>query len=114
MARIFVKEIATSALSEAAGTKLRNVILDIFNENADEEIVLDFSNITLFATMFFNSSIGFLIAKGYKVVDNITIENISRLGLDTLEHSKQNAIKLTQHPEISIIISDNIAEDADE
>lgn len=114
MKKIIVKDIAENALSESAGTKLRNKILEIFEENKNEAIVLDFSGVLLFATMFFNSSIGYLISKNSEAVKNITIENISQLGMDTLKHSKENALKLREHPDVDAVISDCISGGSDE
>ena len=50
---IKIKEISENALFESDGIKLRNMIMDFCNSNHDEKIQLDFSGITLFATMFF-------------------------------------------------------------
>ena len=58
---IVIKDFAKNALSEKAGTMLREKILQAYTTNQSENIVLDFNEINLFATMFFNASIGYLI-----------------------------------------------------
>ncbi len=79
------------ALSEVDGKKVRTIIE---NEIAESHtVVLDFSGINIFATPFFNSSIGYFIMKfspeEYEM--KIKVANLTKLGVDTYSHSKENA-----------------------
>lgn len=89
---IMVSEIIKTALSADDGKKIREII----NKELEVEdvVTLDFSNITLFATMFFNAFIGYFIMNSKKeIVDKrINIINISELGKKTYEHSYSNAV----------------------
>lgn len=99
MATIIVKEITNSALSEKSGLLLRNAIEDILKRLDDNDnIVLDFSDIRLFGSSFFNSSIGFLIKKYGEafVIQKIKFDNLSDLGKKTYDRSYDNAIKQSQ------------------
>ena len=53
---IVIKDFAKNALSEKAGTMLREKILQAYTTNQSENIVLDFNEINLFATMFFKKT----------------------------------------------------------
>lgn len=91
MRTIFVNQMTNMALTESDGLKLRRVIE---NSLADSDCVeLDFSGISLFATMFFNASIGHLVMSlsPEKCADIIRISNISDLGNETYRHSFENA-----------------------
>lgn len=79
------------ALTESDGLKLRNAIEHILKNGS--AVTLDFSGISLFATMFFNASIGHLVMtiSPEKCDELIHITNISELGRDTYVHSFENA-----------------------
>lgn len=91
MRTILVSKIAAMALTESDGLKLRKA-MEASLEN-DKEIELDFSGISLFATMFFNASIGNLIMRfsPEKCAEIIRLTHISDLGMDTYQHSFENA-----------------------
>lgn len=106
MATIIIKEITSSALSEKSGLLLRNAIEDILKGiNTNDNIVLDFSDIRLFGSSFFNSSIGFLIKKYGEnfIIQKIKLENLSDLGRKTYERSYSNAVKQSQEELENII-----------
>lgn len=88
---ILISNFTSTALSADAGFIVRNEIIKAFSENPNEEIVLDFSGITLFATMFFNASIGYLVKERGDIVKKITPINLSELGKRTYNHSVENA-----------------------
>ena len=78
---IKIKEISENALFESDGIKLRNMIMDFCNSNHDEKIQLDFSGITLFATMFFNAWVGYFVKNNREdILNKIEAINISKLG----------------------------------
>mgnify|MGYP003304911799 CR=1 FL=1 len=63
---ITVKNYTNNALSAESGKVLRSVILDANATNPTDEIILDFEGIVLFATMFFNASVGYLVKEQKK------------------------------------------------
>lgn len=89
---IIVKNLITNGLSESDGLLLRKKILDLLKKS-EEKIILDFSEINLFATPFFNSFIGYFVMQygPTKVSDLIELSNISELGKETYQHSFNNA-----------------------
>lgn len=95
--KIIVSELFTNGLTENNGLILRNKIKELLKDISEEDtIIIDFSNITLFATPFFNSSIGYFILNlgPEKVFNLIKLENISELGLSTYTHSVDNASEI--------------------
>lgn len=91
MSRIKIKDLCRMAMTEDQGLLVRNAMQPAVK--AKEKIILDFEGINLFATMFFNASIGYYIVNtGIKYcTNNIVLENISDLGLETYMHSFKNA-----------------------
>ncbi len=88
---IKVKDISPMALSEDSGLSLREKISNALNSNSDK-IQIDFDNISIFTTMFFNASIGYFILNcGSEIMKKIELINLSSLGRETFEHSKENA-----------------------
>lgn len=89
---IKVKELIDNGLSETNGLILRAKILEIIQKSEDK-VILDFSDINLFATPFFNSFIGYFVLQynPEKVKEIIEIINISDLGKETYIHSYNNA-----------------------
>lgn len=106
---ILISDFTKTALSADAGSIVRNEIIKVFDENSCEEIILDFSGITLFATMFFNASIGYLVKEREEIVEKIIPINLSELGKRTYNHSVENA-KTILDEEISKMVSDAIDE----
>ena len=101
-----IKNITQSALSETSGLLLREQIEKELTEIADDEVVvLDFTDIQLFSSSFFNVTIGYLIKNyGKEFVDKrIEIKNISDLGQRTYERSYNNAVKQSENVAESVI-----------
>ena len=91
MAFIRVKEICPAAMTEEQGLLVRSAMAPFMD--AGEQVVLDFSGISLFATMFFNAGIGYYVLRkgsGY-CGRNIRLVNISGLGAETYGFSLSNA-----------------------
>lgn len=111
---ILIKSFTPNALSEKSGSELRERILSSYSKDSKERIILDFEGIGLYATMFFNASIGFLIQENKTdIINNIDIINITPLGRKTLEHSKDNANFIKRNAnksEIENIVSNTISE----
>lgn len=99
METIIIKEITHSALSETSGLLLRNKLEAIISKLNDNDIlILDFTDIRLFGSSFFNSSIGFLVKKYGKefVTQRIKLSNISDLGQKTYDRCYDNAVKQSE------------------
>ena len=98
MTKIMVKDLCQYAIFEQDGIRLREEILRYYGKG--NTIILDFTDISLFATMFFNASIGWLVLKdGTEVVsDNIIYTNLSDLGQTTWKHSFENAVEVRANP----------------
>lgn len=94
---IIVSKSIKNALTESNGMILREKIEELIKElSGDEKIILNFKDITLFATPFFNASIGYYVLKlGPEKFDKIfELGEISELGLNTYKHSYENAIEI--------------------
>lgn len=91
MKAIMVNEFITSAFSQEKALILRKVIEE--NLAKEDKIVLDFSGITKFTTLFFNFSTGYYISLlGPTVYNNkISLVNLSDLGKSTYDSSYENA-----------------------
>lgn len=113
--KILINSFTPNALSESAGSELRNKIIEANKVDSNEEIILDFKGIVLYATMFFNASIGFFIKEDRtEILDKIKIINITSLGERTYKHSKENAFILkdrTKEDVANRIINQTIADD---
>lgn len=96
---IVVKNISTYAMFDTDGVKLRKQILAAWAQGTTL-VTLDFQGIELFATMFFNASIGWLIL--YKNPDYVSKHlqciNLSSLGKETYQHSYDNALMVKENP----------------
>ncbi len=88
---IKIKDIVNMAITEEQGLKLRKKIGEIIE--SQDEIVLDFEDIKLFTTMFFNASIGYYILQysPEKCKNIFNLKNISKVGEQTYKHSFENA-----------------------
>ena len=97
MATIMVNTLTKMAMTDSDGLKLRKEIEDL--KKTEKNIILDFSQISLFATMFFNASIGHFIMEmsPEKCEDLFELRNISELGKETYNHSFENAKILYQN-----------------
>ncbi|MEL4474165.1 STAS-like domain-containing protein [Shewanella algae] len=94
MKSILVKEIVGyNAISMNSGNKLKELILESWNGN--ERIELNFIEVEVFASPFFNASIGVLL-KDKKIEDlqgKLVFSNISEHGKKLLNLVISNAIK---------------------
>ncbi len=112
---IRIVDFCPTALSIADGEVLKKEIekyLETF-----EKIVLDFDNITLFASPFFNQSIGYFVTKLTPKIflEKITCINLTELGNQTYNYSYNNAcsvyeksLKESDIDSINNIINNNI------
>lgn len=84
--------IGDKAITLDAGIRLRDAIITSL-ENQTEEVLLDFNNVKQFTTMFFNSSIGYLVSYigSNKVSEQIKFKNLSTLGQKSYDRSFKNA-----------------------
>lgn len=103
---IKIKDLVNNALSVNDGIIVREELLKYLD--CGEEIHLDFEGVSLFATMFFNAFVGYFIKIGKKsFIQNLKFDNISQLGLDTFQHSYNNAVFVMQTQDAESIV-DNI------
>lgn len=93
MKTILVKDLFSSAFSESKAILLREEIQKVLNEN--ETVVLDFTDITKFTTLFFNFSTGFFISLlGPNLYnEKIQLKGLTTLGESTYKSSYENSIK---------------------
>lgn len=92
MVNIKVKDILPSAFSNEQAELLKGKINEVLEDN---KIVLDFSGITKFTTLFFNFSTGYFInLLGKEKYDSkFEIQNLNELGESTYIHSYNNSIR---------------------
>lgn len=90
MSIIYVNEFTKRALTENEGLKLREQISKYWD---DDTVIIDFSGISMFATMFFNASIGHYVLNFSPEIceKKIELRSISELGKETYKHSFENA-----------------------
>jgi len=91
MNEIMVNKLTSMAMTDTAGLKLREEIEKLIK--TEEKIIIDFTGITLFATMFFNASIGHFVMtlSPEKCNDLFKFVNLTELGMETYKHSFENA-----------------------
>lgn len=106
MTTILISEICPFALAEEDGKKVYDAIDNALENN--NGICVDFNQISLFATPFFNTSLGAIILKyGIEKFDAmVEIKNLDALGEETYQHSRNNAIVFLKNK----INRDNIAD----
>jgi len=92
MKKIVIKELFDFCLSEQQGYELRNKIIKCIEEG-EQNIELDFSGISLFATTFFNASLAYLFINltPTKYEELIQISNLSANGQIIYTQSINNA-----------------------
>lgn len=93
---INVFEFIKNGLTENNGFILRQKIEEVLKDLKENDvIILNFEKIFLFATPFFNTSIGFFVLTlGPEQFDKIfRIIKISDLGMNTYQHSYENAVE---------------------
>ncbi len=90
---INVKEFLTMAFSYEDGMILRNKILEELQNASFVEV--DFSGITVFTTMFFNTCSGYFVFSNSKewYEEKIKFANLNPMGIETHKHSIENAQK---------------------
>lgn len=100
-----MKTISISSFSNEAASKTKGELLRKELERSiasHEEVFIDFSGITRFASPFFNNSFASLVIQyGIDIVDFIHLSGISNTGLETYETSIENAKLLRSKPEFT-------------
>lgn len=93
MKTIKVSEIIPNAFSSDQATKLRDEMKKYLDSK--EKILLDFSEIDKYTTLFFNFCTGFFIRElGKENYDELVrLDNLSNLGQSTYKNSYSNAIR---------------------
>lgn len=97
---LFVKEIINSknAVSMEQGNLIYKKIKYIWDDNPNQKIIVDFKDIQLTATSFFNASISYLF-KDFPsdfIKDNLEVVNLDKPAKHNLNISVNNAIKKYQ------------------
>lgn len=94
---IKIDSISLMAMTEDAGLELRKEMNDAMQK--EERVVLDFQGIELFATPFFNASIGYFVLtlSPEKYKEQVEVINLSDLGKETYCHSYQNAVSVYEN-----------------
>lgn len=92
MKTIIVNEFIKSAFSQEKALLIRNKIEEYLPK--EDKIILDFSGITKFTTLFFNFSTGYIISLlgPDEYNKRISLVNLSSLGKSTYDSSYNNAI----------------------
>lgn len=93
--KIIIKELLGGdiAISMAKGKNLYDLLLQ--NINNHDKIILDFDGVTIFASPFFNASIGYLL-KDFDIKDlqlKLSFTNLNGVGLNLLNLVISNAIQ---------------------
>lgn len=92
MKTIIVKDFINSAFSQEKALIIRKKIeVGLLKE---DKIILDFSGITKFTTLFFNFSTGYIISLigPDKYNEKVSLVNLSQLGQSTYDSSYKNAV----------------------
>ena len=94
---IKISSITPMAMTEDAGMQLRKEMREAIQQ--EENIVLDFEQISLFSTPFFNASIGYFVMNlsPEKYKEQVKVINLSNLGKETYSHSYQNAVSVYEN-----------------
>lgn len=79
---IRLKKYCDEAIFEDNGLWLREKILNEYSnrDNKEENIIVDFSDISLFSAVFFESCFSFLETNYPKVFSKVKIQNLSKIG----------------------------------
>lgn len=93
MKKIKVADIISNAFSSEQAIELKKE-MEKYLDN-EEEILLDFTGIDKYTTLFFNFSTGYFIGKiGKENYDKLVkLENLSNLGQSTYQNSYYNATR---------------------
>jgi len=102
---IIMKTISISSFSNEAASKTKGELLKREIEPSiasHEEVTVDFSGITRFASPFFNNSFASLVIQyGIDILNCIHLSEISNTGRETYETSIENARLLRSKPEFT-------------
>lgn len=111
---IMIRDVAPIAMTEDAGLALRKKMQEALDNG--NQVVLDFDGIELFATPFFNSSVGYFVLQYSpdKFGERIQVKNLSELGNQTYEHSYQNAVSVFENRTDTTRVGKITAETIDE
>lgn len=84
---IRLKKYCNEAIFEEDGLWLREKILNEYSnrENKEENIIVDFLEISLFSAVFFESCFSFLETNYPKVFSKVKIQNLSKVGKKYLD-----------------------------
>ncbi len=106
--------VGKNAISMQSGEKLYDKLYPLMKSN--EVVELDFSGVSLYASPFFNASIGLLL-RDFSVdilMKNLSFSDISDVGRDLLNHVVENAIAYySSSGAVSKGISDVSSEDGE-
>lgn len=100
MITINVQNVAAFAMLDTDGAQLKDMILSDWDRGEDQ-VVLDFSGVDLFATPFFNASVGRLVLdRGPEDVNqHLSYINLSDLGQAAWKRSFDNAVAIRNDPD---------------
>lgn len=91
MTTIMISDISKEAASKTKGIILKEQLKKLIDQH-EEDICVDFSGISRFASPFFNNSFAALaLIYGFPTITNIKIINLSEVGQDTFQTSLDNA-----------------------
>ena len=97
----FTNEAASRIKGEILKEKLETYLLD------NQDISVDFTGITRFASPFFNNSFAALaIIFGFEQIEKITLLHLSEIGQRTYDTSMQNAKLIYEKPEFTNTIQE--------
>lgn len=100
MKTILISSFSSEAASKTKGVLLRNELEKLILSS--EDVAVDFSGITRFASPFFNNSFASLALQyGFETVAKIHKLNISDTGRNTYDTSIANAKLISQKPEFT-------------
>ncbi|MEI2366232.1 STAS-like domain-containing protein [Niallia circulans] len=102
--------IGRSALSMSKGNDLYEVIIRHIKKG--EKITLNFENVEMFASLFFNTSIGRLL-KDYKpeeLSEKVRFENLTPVGKDLLRRSIRNSAEYFSNESVRTAIDKVVPE----
>ncbi len=107
-------EFIKTGFSSEDASKLSDVIRPLFESN--HEVIVDFSGITIFTTLFFNNAFTkYILIIGPELYNKrFRLENLSELGEITYQHSLQNAVKYFNMSEDMKKIHNDIIETPEE
>lgn len=115
MKTIFVREdVGPSCLTAEEGQKLHDVIRSCFE--SDEVVALDFSDVRVFASLFFNAAVGQLL-QDYSVEylrEHLKFYHINQLGQETLQQVVDNARKYYSSTELQETLEKRLDQDLED